>query len=180
MESLNLYNLYTTAKLKIKDYCSYEKVLSKRHKIANLGEREKLSLYHLVDFLIENNCEILKMDNFYYSYVIPHIGKEFDLLKIDTNYILNIELKSQNVGLERIKTQLLTNYKYLKYLSKKMYLFTFVSDVREFYFLNDSLELEKCSVSNVLNAINLFGNEKIEIDKLFKVSEFLVSPVKNL
>ena len=37
--------------------------------------------------------EISKLDNFYYSYTIPHIGKEFDLLKIDKSCILNIELK---------------------------------------------------------------------------------------
>ena len=83
MKSVNLYHLYTSAKIKIGEYRNYEKILSSRTYLTNLGEREKGSLFYLVSFLLENKCEISKLDNFYYSYTIPHIGKEFDLLKID-------------------------------------------------------------------------------------------------
>ena len=92
---VNLYYLYTAASVSIKDYRIYEKILSNRLKPTSLGEREKGSLFHLVDVLLENDCSINKLDNFYYSYTIPHIGKEFDLLKIDNKKILNIELKNQ-------------------------------------------------------------------------------------
>lgn len=176
MRSVNLYHLYTSAKVKISEYRNYEKILSNRTKITNLGEREKGSLYYLVSHLLSNNCEIEKLDNFYYSYTIPHIGKEFDLLKLDDKTILNIELKSQNVGLERIKSQLLNNQKYLKYLNKKMYLFTFVSDIKEFYFLNDLDELVKCSGNKVIDVLNLFSKDELNIDELFKASDYLVSP----
>ena len=70
MRSVNLYHLYTSAKIKIADYRNYEKILSNRNKKTNLGEREKGSLYYLVDFLLNNKCEITKLDNFYYSYTI--------------------------------------------------------------------------------------------------------------
>ena len=131
--AVNLYHLYTAAKVSIKDYRKYEKILSSREKTTNLGEREKESLYELVLCLIQHKCNVNKLDDFYYSYSIPHIGKEFDLLKIDDNKILNIELKSENVGLDRIKAQLVRNNNYLKYLSKKIYLFTFVSDEKTFF-----------------------------------------------
>lgn len=179
MRSVNLYHLYTSAKVKIAEYRNYEKILSNRKKITHLGEREKGSLYYLVSHLLNNNCEIDKLDNFYYSYTIPHIGKEFDLLKLDDKTILNIELKSQNVGLERIKSQLLNNQKYLKYLNKKMYLFTFVSDIKEFYFLNNENELVKCNVTNVIEVLNLFSKDELDIDSLFKASDYLVSPTTN-
>ena len=153
---VNLYYLYTASKVSILDYRNYEKLLSNRTKVTNLGEREKGSLYYLVEELL-SKCSIEKLDNFYYSYTIPHIGKEFDLLKIDGNYILNIELKSQNVGLDRIKAQLLRNYNYLKYLSKEMYLFTFVSDSKTFYKLNDKLNLIEVGLDDVVNIIKLFS-----------------------
>ena len=126
-QPVNLYYLYTASKVNITDYRNYEKLLSNRSKVTNLGEREKGSLYFLVELLLKE-CSIKKLEHFYYSYTIPHIGKEFDLLKISNECILNIELKSENVGLDRIKKQLLRNYNYLKYLSKRMNLFTFVSD----------------------------------------------------
>ena len=174
---VNLYYLYTASSVSIKDFRIYEKLLSDRLKITSLGDREKGSLYYLVDTLLNNNCEIELLDNFYYSYTIPHIGKEFDLLKIDNKKILNIELKSENVGLDRIKTQLVRNYNYLKYLSLDMYLFTFVSDSKTFYKLNDNFELVTTSVEEVLKAIYSFkGNIYPDIDKLFKTSDYLVSP----
>lgn len=130
MKCVNLYYLYTASKVNIKEFRSYEKILSNRCKISSLGDREKGSVFHLVDYLLLNGCMFEKLNNFYYSYTIPHIGKEFDLLKISDEKILNIELKSENVGLDRIKIQLLRNYNYLKYLSKQMYLFTFISNTK--------------------------------------------------
>lgn len=178
MKSVHLYHLYTSAKVKIVEYRNYEKILSNREKITNLGEREKTSLFYLVSYLLDNKCDVSRLDNFYYSYTIPHIGKEFDLLKIDNNTILNVELKSQNVGLERIKAQLLNNQKYLRYLNKKMYLFTFVSDSRDIYFLENN-ELIKCKIQDVLDVINSLNDDEINIDELFKASDYLVSPITN-
>lgn len=177
---VNLYYLYTASSASIKDYRIYEKILSNRLKTTNLGDREKGSLYYLVEVLLNNNCTIDKLNYFYYSYTIPHIGKEFDLLKIDDSKILNIELKSENVGLDRIKTQLVRNYNYLKYLSKKMYLFTFVSDTKTFYKLDSEQNLMMTNVEEVLGVIDSFiGESYPNIDKLFKASDYLVSPNAN-
>ena len=176
LSSVNLYYLYTASRLNITEYRIYEKILSNRSEVTNLGDREKGSLYYLVDLLLENGCNIDKLDGYYYSYTIQHIGKEFDLLKIDDDKILNIELKSENVGLERIKAQLLCNYKYLKYLSKKMYLYTFVSDSKTFYKLDENFNLINVRKEEVIDVIKLFNNSYLKIDNLFKTNDFLVSP----
>lgn len=177
MECVNLYYLYTASKVNIKEFRSYEKILSNRSKITSLGDREKGSIYHLVDYLLANGCMFEKLNNFYYSYTIPHIGKEFDLLKISDDKILNIELKSENVGLDRIKIQLLRNYNYLKYLSKQMYLFTFISNTKEFYKLDENFNLIKTTVLEVLSVINSYNDDTyLDIDKLFKPSDYLISP----
>lgn len=177
---VNLYYLYTSSKLNITEYRLYEKVLSNREIVSNLGEREKDSLSILVDLLINDGCSVLELDNFYYSYIIPHIGKEFDILKIDQTKVLNIELKSENVGLDRIKSQLVRNYHYLKYLGKNLSLFTFVSDTKTFYKLNEKEELVLINKEEVVTKIKEFASDDYpDIDKLFKTSDYLVSPNVN-
>ena len=51
--------------------------------------------------------------NFYYSFTIPKLGKEFDLLRINDDTVINIELKSRSISNERIKHQLQLNRDYL-------------------------------------------------------------------
>lgn len=70
--------------------------------------REKESLIILVRELIKAGARLEDLDNYFYSYTIAHISKEFDLLRISSNRkcILNIELKSEDVGEDRIKHSL--------------------------------------------------------------------------
>ena len=47
--------------------------------------------------------EIKYFEYFFTSFTIEQIGKEFDLIKIDMDtLVLNIELKSEDVGVEAI------------------------------------------------------------------------------
>ena len=57
----------------------------------------------------------------YYGFAIPRISKEFDCLWIGDKTVVNIELKSQDVGEERIKKQLCQNKYYLQHLKKRLY-----------------------------------------------------------
>lgn len=50
----------------------------------------------------------------YFNFSIPRISKEFDCLWIGDNTIVNIELKSRNVGEDKIKKQLVQNKYYLR------------------------------------------------------------------
>ncbi len=61
------------------------------------------------------------------SFTLQKLGKEFDLLRIADNQIINIELKNGNVSNEAIRTQLIQNRYYLSTLGKPVYYYTFIS-----------------------------------------------------
>ncbi len=63
---------------------------------------------------------------FYYSFTMPKLGKEFDLLRISRDLILNIELKSGNVSDDAIRNQLIQNRYYLSTLGSSMSFFTYI------------------------------------------------------
>ena len=58
------------------------------------------------------------VENFIYSYEIDHLNKEFDLIRIFENSVVNIEIKSENVSNEKIIKQLKRNKHYLSLLQK--------------------------------------------------------------
>jgi hypothetical protein len=146
----------------------------------DIKDLEVEDLNALVEALCENtgNREIL--NQFYVGYKIPQIGKEFDLLRFGVEYVINIELKS-TCKEERIKGQLQRNKYYLSYLGKKLYNFSFVSDVGQFYFLRDDEEIEKVDVSSLEG---LLKGQKVDnfdaIDELFNPSDYLVSPFNSV
>ncbi len=72
------------------------------------------------------------MNGWFYSFTIPQIGKEFDLLKIGRNgVVVNVELKSQPVSEEKIKNQLEQNKYYLSHMSNTIYNCTLVKETEK-------------------------------------------------
>ncbi len=135
------------------------------------------SLRILTDALAENGVTVKDADGFYFGFVIPLIGKEFDLLKVTGKYCLNIELKSQDVSEEAIHAQLKKNRHYLRLLGREMLLFTVVTDTMRCYRLSDEGELEKTDIGEVAWAVKkLRAAYHGRIDKLFLASEYLISP----
>jgi hypothetical protein len=58
-----------------------------------------------------------------------------------------------------------------------MYLFTFISNTKEFYKLDENFNLIKTTVLEVLSVINSYNDDTyLNIDKLFKPSDYLISP----
>lgn len=116
-----------------------------------------------------NNCNI--------GFTIPQIGKEFDLLWISDDAIINVELKSADTG-EKIRKQLIKNHYYLSYSSKPVYLFTFVSETKEVYFYNESSEsIERGQVKTICDLLNSSKPyETSNLSQLFKPTDYLVSP----
>ena len=56
------------------------------------------------------------------------------MIKLDKdNLVLNIELKSEDVGVEAIQNQLEKNKYYLKHLAPNVQLYTFVESTKELY-----------------------------------------------
>lgn len=121
-------------------------------------------------------------DGFFFSYVIEHIGKEFDLLKFsaDGQCALNIELKSEDIGEDRIKKQLEQNRYYLSHAVNKIYSYTFVMSTGAIYHLNDRGYFHRCTaqeLAQVLCRPSLRGYLTEGIDRFFRSSDYLISPV---
>lgn len=148
--------------------------------IHNLKEHEFEDLNKL--------CEILKnaarraphiFENYYINYEIAQIGKEFDILRIGENSVVNVELKSQKDE-SKILKQLQKNYYYLSFLQKEIYCFTFISETSEFYYFDKNNEkLELINVKTILEQIREIKDAETKIDDLFVPSNYLVSPFNN-
>src|SRR5699024_4886866 len=106
--------------------------------------------------------------------------KEFDLLRIGSNYNLNIELKSEFTSSDKIKRQLVKNDYYLNPLKKPTYLITFIKGENRFIELKDD-GLTDISTSDVLKLIyeqrlKTEDNLIATLDQYFNPSYYLVSP----
>ena len=135
------------------------------------------SLRAFVDRMREEEITVGETDGFFLGYSIPQIGKEFDLLKIRSDAVLSIELKSRPVPLEQIRAQLLRNRHYLGHLGRDMQLFTFIADTRQCFRLKPGDVLEPVPASVPAKAVRSFASEYLtEIDGLFRPSEYIVSP----
>lgn len=135
------------------------------------------SLRLLVDTLVKHKCSIYGWEGFFYNYIIPQIGKEFDLLKITDDGVLNIELKSQQVESEKIEKQLHRNRHYLSHLNRKIYTFCVVTDSMTCFEMGDDGSVTQVTADDLAKAINYFRKPYTDdIDPLFVPSEFLISP----
>lgn len=116
-------------------------------------------------------------DHFYVGFQIEQIGKEFDLLRIAENYVVNIEIKSIHTG-EKIKRQLQRNRYYLTFLKRPMYFFTYVHEDNTLYELTENDELQKVSPRVVMDLLaqqrNIYTDN---VQQLFDVTEYLISPI---
>lgn len=138
------------------------------------SELEDLKI--LVDELYEIKTSICIFEGFYFGYKIPQIGKEFDLLRIGGNFLINIELKSTSTE-KKILKQLIRNKYYLSYLGKKIYNICYVSSSKAIHFLKNDGSLGNMVLEELLDVLQTQKVEKIEdLDKLFNPSDYLVSP----
>lgn len=163
---------------------SAEAIESLDDKISNkyreIKPHETRNLKSFCNFMIVEGCSIKNFDDFFVGFSIPQIGKEFDLLRFGTKYILNIELKSElkvDQKNEKILKQMRENYYYLKFLGKPVYIFTYVEN--DGFFEYDSLNnnLVFITASRVAEFIkSQETNEIDDPDKLFKPSNYLISP----
>jgi len=133
-------------------------------------------LRSLAKALGDIGCSIGAFDRFYVGNKIPQISKEFDLLRFGRKCIVNIELKS-NCSEEKIRKQLIRNKYYLSFIGRKVYAFTFVSELQELYFLRDDEQLEKTKVDHLAELLTTQEIDDTEApDALFNPSDYLVSP----
>ena len=176
---MNPIDLYQLTRIEDLDaFTLFERKLSNRKDRIRIKSHEKDSLIVLVDSLVSQKIDAGDLKSFYYSFEIPQIGKEFDLLRINDDSILNIELKSRDVGSERIGRQLLQNMQYLSHLSRKMVFFTFIASTKKFYQLDTSGAVIEVTADTVIQHISAQTDcISCDINSFFRVSDFLVSPL---
>lgn len=179
MQTLNLYQLTRVTDLEL--FAKYEQQLSKRKTIKEAKEAERLTLNAFVEMLLSTGGAVsdrMKMlSGFYFSFTIPKISKEFDLLRIGSECVVNNELKSESTQ-EKILKQLRQNRYYLKSLGKPLYLFAFDSAATTLYMLTDRDELNIIGIDAVRDV--LLAQTDIwngDIENLFRASDFLISPL---
>ena len=106
MKPVNIFALTRTANSKLTR--RLEKQMSERNYFLRVKDWEVEGLKLLSEKLFETTGEYEKL-YFYYSFQIPKLGKEFDLLQITEDRVINIELKSGEVSDEKVRNQLRMN-----------------------------------------------------------------------
>ena len=178
---MNQVNLFMLTRIKDDDVFSlYENIAANRIEYKKTEVHEQESLHVLVDEILKYDVNTEDLDGFYFSYVIQHISKEFDLLKISQDFssILNIELKSEPISTDKIKKQLIRNKYYLGHLSCNINSFTYIASSSELYNLDKDRNLNICDFKELIKAIKEIGTYFTgDIDTLFKAANFLISPL---
>ena len=178
MRAVNIYIL--TRLLNSNLYSYYEKALSLRDDEIKVRPEEIDLIKALIANFKFHKTSFEIMDGWFYSFIIPQIGKEFDLLKIDKKgTVVNLELKSQPVLQEKIEKQLKQNRYYLSHIANTIYSFTYVKEdetVSQLYVYDNALR--KSSFEELiekLSEINTPVTQNIEL--LFRPIDYLISPL---
>ncbi len=182
MKSLNIYLL-----TRVKHNDSFNEMFNSEtnnKEFIEIKEDEQQTLIELVDLI--NNCgnegkEIF--DGFYLDFKIPHIGKEFDLLKASDNKttVLNIELKSQDVELDKVKKQLHKNKSYLNAVFQNINQFTYICGGKLYKYQDN--QLLESSISELIDVLKLDVYGKYidsNLDCLFMAKDYLISPINDI
>ena len=168
-------NIYALTRIsKIAAIQKMEKQMSKRTRSLNIKKWEIQSLKDFSQRLKDEKKDTVNM-NFYYSFQIPKLGKEFDLLRISDDFVVNIELKSREVSEENIKKQLLQNRYYLASLGKTVRSYTYISSTDRLVRLTRSNKLIESEWSRLCE--DLLRQETCyedDIEKLFKEEKYLI------
>ena len=129
-----------------------------------------------VNELKSNEMAFGLLDNYFFGYSIPQISKEFDLLRIGLESVVNIELKRE-ANDEKIKKQLTQNLYYLKALNKTVISYSYVANSRKLYKLQENGELVITNFGDLISDLsNQIIDEISSVDNLFDPSQYLVSP----
>ncbi len=154
-----------------------DRQLSQRSRFLKIKEWEIEGLKAFTDNIapfLTNGPEL----SFFYSFTMPKLGKEFDLLRVGEKSVINIELKSGNVSDEVIRDQLLQNRYYLSTLGLDMHFYTYISNYDRLVRLSNSLKLVETDFEDLAEVMCEQGDcYKGDIEELFKEEDYLISPL---
>ena len=179
MKTINLKNLVDSYKsLSIETLSSYLGFygieLAEKGKNCGLSANELDCMTSFIELFKTTHDSISLLDIFFVGYMIPQIGKEFDLLRFNKTNVVNIELKSK-ASEEKILKQLKRNRYYLQFLDKDVSLFTYVQETEKLYML-DKEQLTPVSFDDLYKELIKDCDEFDDINKLFNPSNYLISP----
>lgn len=171
-------NVYALTRLEDQESLSrLERRMSKRGRRLNIKSWEISNLRALSSHLcaVWDEGESLEC---YYSFSIPRLGKEFDLLRISDNTVVNVELKSRAVPDESIRKQLIQNRYYLSLLGRTVRSYTYVEEDDRLLRLNSRDRLVTESWEKLRD--DLIGQRHLytdDVELLFKEESFLIEPL---
>ena len=175
MKPINIYEL-----TRIKDLTDIQKLerqLSDRREYLKVKKWEFDSLCVFMNNLEENDIHS-RAYKFYYSFVLPKLSKEFDLLRISDDCIINIELKSEVVSEFAIKKQLMQNRYYLSMLEKPIYSYTYISSNDRLVRLSNTDKIVDTKWDVLVDNLSRQGGVYDgDIEALFKEDKYIISPL---
>lgn len=169
MNLYTYYNVYNSTSLDV-----FKKYMKQEHGVEQKDEDIK-NFAVFFEKLIQNDFDISLLNDIWLEYTIPHISKEFDLLRISENLIVNIEIKSEST-LEKINRQLTRNSYYLKGTGIDFICFTYIVKDDILYVFREN-EIVETSYDELKNSFQM--QEKIytdDLNLLFNPLQFLISP----
>jgi hypothetical protein len=171
-------NIYALTRLNTPALMSkMERQMSGRDRFLKIREWEIAGLRLLCEKL-QPVCRDACSLTFYYSYNMQKLGKEFDLIRIADDQIVNIELKSGNVSNEAIRGQLLQNRYYLSTLGRPVYYYTFISEQDRLVRLSNSGKLVNSTFEELGMLLdNQDSAYEGDIEEMFKEDRYLISPI---
>ena len=175
MKSVSIYAL--TRKQNLPNLSRLEYHLSGREKPLKMRTWEINSMRALVDQLEKYMPEVYRL-RLFYSFQILRLGKEFDLLQVKKNQIVNIELKSGVVSEDAIRRQLIQNRYYLAILGRPVRSYTYISSQNRLVRLTNhdhivEAEWEQLCAELQEKSADFSGN----LEDLFQAEWYLISPL---
>lgn len=175
MKSVSIYAL--TRKQNLSNLSRLECHLSERDRPLKVRTWEINSMRALVDQLEKYMPEVYRL-RFFYSFQILRLGKEFDLLQVKENQIVNIELKSGEVSEDAIRRQLIQNRYYLAILGRPVRSYTYISSQNRLVRLTNhdhivEAEWEQLCAELQEKSADFSG----DLEDLFQAEWYLISPL---
>lgn len=175
MKSISIYAI--TRNQNIECLQKLERQLSGRTYFLKMREWELESMKALVREL-EVHMQDVHGLRFFYSFQVPRLGKEFDLLQIKDDQIVNIELKSGKVSDEAVRKQLLQNRYYLSVQGKMIQSYTYISSQERLVRLNNHDHIVEADWDQLCLALQRQSKDyEGDIEDLFQAEMYLFSPV---
>ena len=175
MKSISIYTI--TRNQNIECLQKLERQLSGRTYFLKIREWELESMKALVREL-EVHMQDVHALRFFYSFQVPRLGKEFDLLQIKDDQIVNIELKSGKVSDEAVRKQLLQNRYYLSVQGKMIQSYTYISSQERLVRLNNHDHIVEADWDQLCLALQRQSKDyEGDIEDLFQAEMYLFSPV---